>query len=261
MAQPVVNHQYLGTIIDVTKHGLIINLNGFKNIFEGFIHNSELVGDLRKLIVGDLVRVRIVSDTNQFYSMTIRNVDQPFNDFSRRMKGDDNLYKIRVASPGRREVRQYTNQKSDVKVQTVNDDPPFLKSLSKSIISSRIPQKVHIFRNQYSPMAKVAKAKMLNPTTNTFYFTEVGFETSWENSKQICCEFKKLRISGGKGKPPVTHAERKKISMKEQRESLPIYKFREEIIKTVSDNPVTIVIAETGSGKYLNLRKKWSKNI
>lgn len=248
MSHPVVNNQYFGTIIDVTKHGLVVKLNGFTKSYEGFIHNLELVGDLRKLIIGDQVRVRIVSDADQFYSMTIRNVEQPFNE-TRNMNVDERLPKIRIASPGRREERQYTNQKSNVKIQAINEDPPFLKSISKSLISSRIPQKINIFRNQNSHMAKVAKARMENPTTNTYYFTE-GFEHSWDKSKQLCHDFEKLRISNSKAKPSVSHAQRTKMSIKQQRESLPIYNFREEIIKAVSDNPVTIVIAETGSGNY-----------
>lgn len=39
------------------------------------------------------------------------------------------------------------------------------------------------------------------------------------------------------------------LSMKEQRESLPIFQFREEIIEAVRSNQVLVVIGETGSGK------------
>ena len=37
--------------------------------------------------------------------------------------------------------------------------------------------------------------------------------------------------------------------MKEQRESLPISKFRDQIIQAISDNQMLVVIGETGSGK------------
>lgn len=39
------------------------------------------------------------------------------------------------------------------------------------------------------------------------------------------------------------------MSIKEQRESLPIFQFREEIISAVENNQVLVVIGETGSGK------------
>ena len=38
-------------------------------------------------------------------------------------------------------------------------------------------------------------------------------------------------------------------TMKEQRESLPIAKFRDQIIQAINDNQMLVVIGETGSGK------------
>ncbi|CAO1614928.1 unnamed protein product [Sympodiomycopsis kandeliae] len=38
-------------------------------------------------------------------------------------------------------------------------------------------------------------------------------------------------------------------SIKEQRESLPIYKLREQLVKAIDDNQVLIVVGDTGSGK------------
>jgi HrpA-like RNA helicase len=37
--------------------------------------------------------------------------------------------------------------------------------------------------------------------------------------------------------------------MKEQRETLPIYSFKNELIKVIQTNKLLIVIGETGSGK------------
>ena len=39
------------------------------------------------------------------------------------------------------------------------------------------------------------------------------------------------------------------LSIKEQRENLPIFKFRDEIVKAVKENQLLIVVGETGSGK------------
>ena len=38
-------------------------------------------------------------------------------------------------------------------------------------------------------------------------------------------------------------------SMKEQRESLPIFKLHDQLVQAVHDNQILVVIGETGSGK------------
>ncbi|KAK2458998.1 pre-mRNA-splicing factor ATP-dependent RNA helicase DEAH1 [Trifolium repens] len=47
----------------------------------------------------------------------------------------------------------------------------------------------------------------------------------------------------------ITFGQRSKLSIQEQRESLPIYKLKKELIQAVHDNQVLVVIGETGSGK------------
>lgn len=38
-------------------------------------------------------------------------------------------------------------------------------------------------------------------------------------------------------------------SIKEQRESLPIFKLKEQLLKAIKENQILIVVGETGSGK------------
>ncbi|XP_031279460.1 probable pre-mRNA-splicing factor ATP-dependent RNA helicase DEAH5 [Pistacia vera] len=47
----------------------------------------------------------------------------------------------------------------------------------------------------------------------------------------------------------LTFGQRSKLSIQEQRKSLPIYKLNKELIQAVHDNQVLVVIGETGSGK------------
>ncbi|KAE8695791.1 ATP-dependent RNA helicase DHX8 [Hibiscus syriacus] len=47
----------------------------------------------------------------------------------------------------------------------------------------------------------------------------------------------------------LTFGQRSKLSIQEQRQSLPIYKLKKELIQAVLDNQVLVVIGETGSGK------------
>ena len=41
--------------------------------------------------------------------------------------------------------------------------------------------------------------------------------------------------------------------MREQRESLPIFQFKEELRKQIGSNRITIIVGETGSGKTTQL--------
>ncbi|CAK9144132.1 unnamed protein product [Ilex paraguariensis] len=47
----------------------------------------------------------------------------------------------------------------------------------------------------------------------------------------------------------LTFGQRSKLSFQEQRQSLPIYKLKKELIQAVHDNQALVVIGETGSGK------------
>ncbi|KAG1330457.1 Helicase [Cocos nucifera] len=51
----------------------------------------------------------------------------------------------------------------------------------------------------------------------------------------------------------LTFGQRSKLSLQEQRQSLPIYKLKKELIQAVHDNQVLVVIGETGSGKTTQL--------
>ncbi|KAF3931597.1 hypothetical protein ABW19_dt0210007 [Dactylella cylindrospora] len=46
-----------------------------------------------------------------------------------------------------------------------------------------------------------------------------------------------------------SYGKRTSLSIKEQRESLPVFKFRDQITKAVHDNQILIVVGDTGSGK------------
>ena len=47
----------------------------------------------------------------------------------------------------------------------------------------------------------------------------------------------------------VSYGKRTSLSINEQRQSLPIFKLRETIIKAIDENQVMIIVGDTGSGK------------
>ncbi len=68
--------------------------------------------------------------------------------------------------------------------------------------------------------------------------------TTGSKSYQLA-EWKKSILTGSKG----SYGKKTTKSMVEQREGLPIFKLREDLIKAVNDNQILVVIGETGSGK------------
>jgi ATP-dependent RNA helicase DHX8/PRP22 len=54
------------------------------------------------------------------------------------------------------------------------------------------------------------------------------------------------RISSGK---EASFGQRTSLSMKEQRESLPVFKFRKQLLEAVKEHQILIVVGDTGSGK------------
>ncbi|XP_043198767.1 ATP-dependent RNA helicase DHX8-like [Amphibalanus amphitrite] len=65
------------------------------------------------------------------------------------------------------------------------------------------------------------------------------------NLGQDLPEWKKHITSGAKG----SYGKKTNMSILEQRQSLPIYKLKQQLVKAIADNQILIVIGETGSGK------------
>lgn len=64
------------------------------------------------------------------------------------------------------------------------------------------------------------------------------------NTYQLA-DWKKNLLTGSKG----SYGKKTNLSIVEQRQTLPIYKLRDELLKAVADNQILVVIGETGSGK------------
>ena len=58
-------------------------------------------------------------------------------------------------------------------------------------------------------------------------------------------EWKRKTFGGGKA----SFGKRTNLTIKEQREGLPIFKLRDQLLQAFNDNQILIVIGETGSGK------------
>merc|ERR1719193_2153765 len=161
----------------------------------------------------------------------------------------------------------------DLEIELVEDEAPFLKGQGR-MLNNLSP--VRIVKNPDGSLAQAAmmqgalakerkEQKMIErqateneaPTGSTKNWNDPMPSGSTENQGQNAGqsakpnpfqdmpEWKKHVIGGSKG----SYGRRTNMSIMEQRESLPIFKLKDELIKAISENQILIVVGETGSGK------------
>ncbi|KAG5668677.1 hypothetical protein PVAND_016608 [Polypedilum vanderplanki] len=247
--KPEVDKIYTGEVIDVLNHGAMVRLKGFgggrgRREFKGLLHNKDSP-IVEKLIDGHKVKVRVIAFMpDGFISITTKDIEQPENET---VNVFDEAYekqrqKIRVMSPERRDVNQFTTPKS-VSIEVITTEPDFLKNVNLRI-PSRIPTKISIYKNENSFMAEVAKEKSKN--NQDLKFQRGSFDSKWIDPVRMNSQ---ATESFENSTQPEPMKNRNLMSITEQRESLPIFKFRNEIIRSVVENQFLIIQGETGSGK------------
>jgi ATP-dependent RNA helicase DHX8/PRP22 len=250
---PEVGEIYHGKVVDVIRHGVMVRLNGFHNKFVGLLTSvdSPIVSSL---IEKDPVKVRLVSCMSDgFISITCKDIEQPKKvvDNSKK-KAVDETYekqkrKIRVASPNRSDTKQFTAAATNIGIEVITTEPDFLRNISGKM-PSKIPMKVEIVKGGNNYMAEVAEEKNKSNWPSPFYYQQASFSYEWIAPLNV--SFKKMQISSNQASDkPLSVIQRNEMSIQEQRQSLPIYNYREEIIRAVTDNQFLILQGETGSGK------------
>lgn len=73
--------------------------------------------------------------------------------------------------------------------------------------------------------------------------------TRTDQASEAVPEWKKI----AQGSKNTSFGKRTDMSIKDQRESLPVYKFRTQLLEAVKNNQILIVVGDTGSGKYVLL--------
>lgn len=162
----------------------------------------------------------------------------------------------------------------DVEIEMVEDECVFLKGYGRRNLSDLSP--VKIVKNPDGSLSQAAmmqgalskerreikimqqEAKLAEDAAEEFNNGEISrpddpFATKGDPNNQFgninkghqLSEWKKSILTGSKG----SYGKKTSKTMIEQREGLPIFKLREDLIKAVHDNQILIVIGETGSGK------------
>lgn len=161
---------------------------------------------------------------------------------------------------------------ADIEIEIVEEEPPFLQGHGRALHDL---SPVRIVKNPDGSLAQAAmmqsalakerrEQKMLQreqeqdskPANQGRNWSdplpEEEEKTYGETSRgmgmpppQDIPEWKKHVIGGKK----TSYGKKTDMTIVEQRQSLPIFKLRDDLIKAVSDNQILIVIGETGSGK------------
>ncbi|XP_059470010.1 ATP-dependent RNA helicase DHX8 [Neocloeon triangulifer] len=162
-------------------------------------------------------------------------------------------------------------EEADIEIELVEDEPPFLQGHGR-MLHELSP--VRIVKNPDGSLAQAAmmqsalakerrEVKMLQreqemdsqATGSNKNWTDPLPEEEDKNQSvssrgmglmtQDLPEWKKHVIGGKKS----SFGKKTNMTILEQRQSLPIYKLKDDLIKAVTDNQILIVIGETGSGK------------
>ncbi|VDP13935.1 unnamed protein product [Soboliphyme baturini] len=157
----------------------------------------------------------------------------------------------------------------DIEIELVEDEPPFLQGYGRShqdlepikvvknpdgslaqaammqgaLVKERREQKI---QQQREKEDSVMPSSISKPYLDPLADLDNKYSKILPGEKKYDMPEWKKHVTGTKtsyGKPRTT------LSILEQRQSLPIYKLKEELVKAVNDNQILIVIGETGSGK------------
>merc|ERR1719447_546019 len=170
-------------------------------------------------------------------------------------------------------LHRENDEEEDIEVELVEDEAPFLKGQGR-MLNNLSP--VRIVKNPDGSLAQAAmmqgalskerrETKMQErqaaeseqpTTTNTRNWNDPLRKSEAEKESVVNVgqpninnsdlpEWKRHIIGGSKG----SYGKKTSLSILEQRQSLPIYKLKDELIRAINDNQVLIVVGETGSGK------------
>ncbi|KAI4479840.1 hypothetical protein M0802_014330 [Mischocyttarus mexicanus] len=163
------------------------------------------------------------------------------------------------------------DEEEDVEIELVEEEPPFLHGHGRAL-GDLSP--VRIVKNpdgslaqaamMQSALAKERREQKMIQREQEMDSVPTGINKNWIDplpdaesrtlvanmrgigmQTQDLPEWKKHVIGGKKS----SFGKKTNLTLLEQRQTLPIYKLRDDLVKAVTDNQILIVIGETGSGK------------
>ncbi|KAH9641252.1 hypothetical protein HF086_016425 [Spodoptera exigua] len=277
---------YNGRVANIVPFGCFVQIEGVRKRWEGLVHISQLRSEGRVTNVsdvvnrGDKVKVKVLSVTGQKVSLTMKDVCQ---DTGKDLNPASHAH-LEMISSGvidKSELPDFDEEtgllpkdedgEADIEIELVEEEPPFLQGHGRALHDL---SPVRIVKNPDGSLAQAAmmqsalskerrEQKMLQ-REQEMESLPMGLNKNWIDplpesdgrtlaanmrgtgiTPQDLPEWKKHVIGGKKS----SFGKKTNLSLLEQRQSLPIYKLRDELTKAVADNQILIVIGETGSGK------------
>jgi HrpA-like RNA helicase len=264
MTTPKVGNTYSGFVSNIDRSGYHIRLTGFQKTFEGLIHknSSHLLSSSEKLTRGRCVKVEIIAYNGNLLAIELKSIE---NEFSKEMnekkgaKGEAGR-KLRIASPDRHQDKSYTpSNEVDVKI-SIKPFPIYYKDNHCGDIDVNIAcLSLNSQTITFNSVVKFPNTFMFNNALKMNALTKFedfkptwSFHSQWSRGNILVSS--KSNQSGPSPAELVQlwNRETSAKTIKEQRESLPIFKYKNALIQALAKHQFLIVQGETGSGKLIN---------
>ncbi|XP_075238077.1 ATP-dependent RNA helicase pea isoform X2 [Lycorma delicatula] len=278
--EPELGKIYNGKVANIVPFGCFVQLEGLHRRVEGLVHISQLRAEGRVTNVSDVVsrgtkvKVKVLSLAGQKVSLSMKDVDQEtgmdlnptnhnlllgkereeeaahrnpdrptsFLDLQGSFEGDEMQSRKRVnrvSSPEKWEIKQVRIVK--------NPDGSLAQAamMQSALAKERREQKMLQREQELDSVPTGLNKNWIDPLPESDGRTLAANMRGIGLTNQDLPEWKKHVIGGKKS----SFGMKTNMTLLEQRQSLPIYKLKDELIKAVTDNQILIVIGETGSGK------------
>ncbi|CAH6718146.1 pre-mRNA-splicing factor ATP-dependent RNA helicase Prp22p [[Candida] jaroonii] len=270
---------YQGSVINITSYGAFIRLG----TTTGLCHISQISSDGSRIRsphdiikVHQEVYVKVVKMgkdkfNRQQISLSMRNIDQLIGieeqPRGRQTKIIENK-KRRLTSPEKWEIRQLiasgvakaedypelngidneiqeTPEEVEIDIELKFNEPSFLKGQTAEL--NLEPPK--LVKNPEGSMERAA-----NQGSNLVReYKEKKIKEIRDNNRKVGgsdpLKKEKVEMKWKDSQKKVTYGKRTNLSMKQQRESLPVYSMRQELVDKIKENQFLVIVGETGSGK------------
>ncbi|CAF1810120.1 unnamed protein product, partial [Brassica napus] len=284
--EPELYQVYKGRVSRVMEFGCFVQFDRFRGK-EGLVHVSQMAKE--SLVKRDMqVYVKVVSGGGK-YSLSMKDVDQNTGRDLRRRSNPSYRTKVtktgisgiriveespsrrrplkkKMSSPDRWEAKQMIasdeeNGDGMLEIEMNEEEAAFLQGQTRYSVVDMSPLKM--FKNPQGSLSRAAalqsaltkeRREMREQQQRRMIDSEDPMPETGE--RHLAQELRGVGLSANGGMPewkkdafgktPSFGQRRSKLS---QRESLPIYKLKKELIQAVDDNQVLVVIGETGSGK------------
>lgn len=264
MTTPIAEKIYSGFVADVDRFGYHVNLIEFQETFQGFISKNSIEERLSdKLIRGRCVKVKVIAFSGDFLAISLVSVEEELIKMDG--KSLSRFKPARTASPLRTEIKHYKPVKDDSFVTiSIKREPKYYNDLANQMMNLKLGSssshisynnnkfifpKTFMFRNASQMSSQVLNnAGRFNMTSN--------LDSQWFRGNTLTNS-----QSSTSGKTSADYVElwlKEKSAniIKKQRELLPIFQFRDDLIRAVAENQFVIVQGETGSGENFTIRVK-----